>query len=43
MVGRHHDSMDMSLSELRGDSEGQGNQACCAGVQPQQDPREPSG
>ena len=42
-LGGITDSMEMSLSELRGDSEGQGNQACCAGAQPQQDPREPSG
>ena len=30
MVGMHHDSMDMSLSKLQGDGEGQGILACCS-------------
>ena len=30
MVGMHHDSMDMSLSKLQGDDEGQGILACCS-------------
>ena len=30
MVGMHHDSMDMSLSKLQGDGEGQGILVCCS-------------